>query len=447
MSSLEQTTPTQLSITSAISRISLQSRPFSSSSRDPFLHAQKFETMMKIQELHPHAERLPEPIAKRVVEYGEKRLQKYSVHDYVGEIKTCNSYGSIDLNELLVNRLLGKGSFSAAYQVVDEDKPLAIKVLQPKLIQKPQLFAGCAADLVREGMLLQKLNHPNILKCHAMGDLTAFASGRHDACFLLLDKLDLTLKQQLEEWRNHSNYVHPHEDQDGARLANIVFCLVGGRRRRRQQSLIVRTDILCQLAEAIRYLHANRILHRDLKPDNIGISEEGILKVFDLDVCRILPQETQQYPDRTFRFTKHVGSPRYMAPEVSRGEEYNAKADVYSFGLLCYEVLTLKKVYGDIPSKAIKQRVTIDGVRPPLPHSWPGAVTNLVQRCWSGRSEKRPTMNQVICQLRHSLDHMMGPSDTSKSAAHLRSNNREEGSGRTQRMVSDVESVLVAAAG
>jgi serine/threonine protein kinase len=180
-------------------------------------------------------------------------------------------------------------------------------------------------------------------------------------------------------------------------------------------------------------------LHRDLKPGNLGLNEGGILKVFDLDVCRILPSEALQHPNKTYKFTRHIGSPRYMAPEVALGEEYNAKADVYAFGLICYEVLSLKKAYGDIFSRALEQRVFTEGIRPSMPQSWPAPVANLVERCWSTSLEKRPTMNQVLCQVRSTLDQMTGPSnakDRSATQLHL------EESGRTLLIESESENFV-----
>ena len=394
---------------------------------------------MELQDLTLDVECLPHAVAKRVVESSEQRLLQHQVHEFVGK-KSCPLF-TVDRSKHDVGVLLGKGSFSEAYSL-DED--LVIKVLQPKLLQKPQNFAACAADLVREGMILHTLQHPNVMKCHAMGELSAFSSGRHDACCLVLERLSCTLNIQLQDWRRQTKWLHPTKLQKCTGVENAWFRISGGAHRRRQQSLLQRTDILCQLADALRYLHACRIVHRDLKPENLGLTQGGVLKVFDLDVCRILPPEALHYPDKTYQFTQHVGSPRYMAPEVAIGQKYNAKADVYSFGLICYELLSLKRAYEDIPSKQLSHRVIHEGVRPSMPQSWPGPVANLVQRCWTQRVEKRPTMNQVLCQFRSTLDHMTGPTTTdtpqNKSAATAAGTYHVE-SGCTQRMESDAEHV------
>ena len=393
---------------------------------------------MEIQDLNPDIQCLPEGVAKQVVAYSEKRLLRHQVHEFVGK-KSCPIF-TVEGSKLEIGMFLGKGSFSEAYYL-DED--MAIKVLQPKLLHKPQNFAACAADLVREGMILHTLQHPNVMKCHAMGELSAFSSGRHDACCLVLDRLSCTLNVQLQNWRQQTRLLHPCKEQKCTGLENAWFRISGGAHRRRQETLIQRTEILCQLADALRYLHACRILHRDLKPENLGLTKGGVLKVFDLDVCRILPPEAVQYPDKTFQFTRHVGSPRYMAPEVARGQNYNAKADVYAFGLICYELLSLKRAYEDIPSKHLSHRVINEGVRPNMPQSWPEPVANLVQRCWTERVEKRPTMNQVLCQLRSTLDHMTGPTTATAQNKSTTTRSYHEESGCTHRMESDIEHVFL----
>ena len=108
------------------------------------------------------------------------------------------------------------------------------------------------------------------------------------------------------------------------------------------------------LCNAVSYLHSQKVVHRDLKPDNVGFDRSGRLKVFDFDVARVLPEAVKKDDRDTgsenavFRLTKKVGSPRYMSPEVALGESYNEKTDVYALGLLAYEVLSLKRPFGSL---------------------------------------------------------------------------------------------------
>jgi len=176
-------------------------------------------------------------------------------------------------------------------------------------------------------------------------------------------------------------------------------------------------------------------MHRDLKPNNLGLTKDGELKIFDFGLCRILPEETTHYPDKTYRFTRCIGTRRYMAPEVARGEEYNAKSDVYSFGLICYEVLSLEMPHGDIRTKTLARRVAHEGLRPSLPQSWPRSVKTLSQRCWNERLSSRPTMSKVSSTIRSTLDCMVGPSEEKEVGMPT-----HDGTGRTERSYCSVES-------
>jgi len=351
-----------------------------------------------------------------------------------------------NVEKIAVTDLLGQGSFSTVYQLANH-KDRVIKILKPKLLKKPALFAGCAADLVREGILISHLSHPNLLKCYAMGTLAEFSNGRHDSCALLLERLDRTLKDQLTEWRNKARIMSSPDVATTPWVQDVLFVLSGTRHRRLQQTILQRTDVLCQLAEAIHFLHANGIMHRDLKPANIGFVGTT-LKVFDLDVCRILPKGANYFQD-LFQFTKHVGSPRYMAPEVARGEKYNAKADIYAFGLLAYELLSLQKAYHDIPSDKMDARVFYQGSRPCCPSQWPLPVTSLITNCWDEAIDQRPTISQVLEELRETLDQMCPAAAVKKLRREQNRNQQQqlssakklarEESGRTQRSDTTLE--------
>jgi len=393
---------------------------------------------MKLQDLHPDVRCLPQTTAIRVVAYGKERLEKHDIYDFTTSAKKNGSRSPIpppiEPSEMEVDTLLGKGSFGAAYALDDH---FAIKVLQPDLLMRPHIFANCAADLVIEGMILQTLQHPHIVKCYSMGDLKAFANGRHDSCVLVLDRLQCTLKDRLREWQHDSQQVHPSSDSDSSielatPCSRRTLCSVTPRRR--EHAISERINILCELADAVQYLHTNRIIHRDLKPENLGLSDEGRLKIFDFGVCRILPQEASNRPEKTYRFTRNIGTRRYMAPEVARGDEYNAKSDVYSFGLICYEVLSLETPHEDIPAKVLTQLVAHEGLRPSLPQTWPRPVKSLLQRCWNERMSSRPTMRRLCSQIRSTMDLMVGPSDRKQaSISGTRMSSLQDETDRTER--------------
>lgn len=291
-------------------------------------------------------------------------------------------------------------------------KEIVVKTLRSKLLTDLPMLAACAADLRKEGLLLAALqqrqpllgasmNHPHhganhIVKCLAWAPtgLSAFANGCHDSFFLVLERLDRTLTDSIKEWKtlqkdeartegSFRKSFRRNSKSGRSRLINStessLFKGEGSQldARERDESSSssdsnnsnsnpilfgtdpeqirfwkLRLELLMDLCGAVAFLHSQRVIHRDLKPDNVGFDLAGRLKVFDFDVARVLPSQANWNESRneTFKMTKKVGSPRYMSPEVARGEYYNEKSDVYALGLLSYEILSLKRPFESLSS-------------------------------------------------------------------------------------------------
>ena len=255
-----------------------------------------------------------------------------------------------------------------------------VKVLRPKILEKQAVFAACALGIAREGEILSKLNHPNIIQLRAIaqGGIATYACGRSDAYFLVLDRLSVMLSDRLVEWKQRSKH--------------LKFAFMD-RARKRNDFFLERLKVAAQLADALAYLHSRNVLHRDLKPSNIGFDSEGTLKVFDFDVSKILPESED--PNEEFKLTARIGTRRYMSPECGLGCKYNLKADVYSFAILLHQILSLKVPFKGIGGKLQHaQKVFLEGERPVIPSLWPISIQRLIQQSWSCDIRARPTMNQ-----------------------------------------------------
>lgn len=104
-----------------------------------------------------------------------------------------------------------------------------------------------------------------------------------------------------------------------------------------------------------------------------------------------------------------------MAPEVARGEEYNLKADVYSFAILFYEVMNLDKAFQGWQPREISDRVHHNKYRPRLPLVWPSAVRELLRSTWSDTPAGRLTMDHVLAILRKESDELQKKADASET--------------------------------
>jgi serine/threonine protein kinase len=152
----------------------------------------------------------------------------------------------------------------------------AIKHLKPELLKDPKAFESAAADLIMEARFMTMLSHPNILNMSgvAMGGTAAYGcSGLFDAFFIIVERLEVTLDERLREWRR----------QSATHCCDV-----------RNASLELKMNLALQLGSALAYLHDRRLVFRDLKPHNCGLTKEGRLKLFDFGFCRELPQNDCQ---------------------------------------------------------------------------------------------------------------------------------------------------------
>ena len=97
--------------------------------------------------------------------------------------------------------------------------------------------------------------------------------------------------------------------------------------------------------------------------------------------------------------TAETGTYRWMAPEVIKHVKYDCRVDVYSFGIILWELFTSKLPYEGMPSLSAAAAVVEHGLRPPLPPDAPPAVTELICRCWAGDPKLRPQFAQVCSEL------------------------------------------------
>lgn len=142
------------------------------------------------------------------------------------------------------------------------------------------------------------------------------------------------------------------------------------------------------VSKGMNYLHENNIIHRDLKSANLLMDENGIVKVSDFGVARV--------QNKSGVMTAETGTYRWMAPEVIEHKPYNHKADVFSFGIVLWELLTRKLPYANLTPLQAAIGVVQKGLRPVIPkHTHPGIV-GLLEQCWQQDPSLRPEFSEII---------------------------------------------------
>lgn len=153
-----------------------------------------------------------------------------------------------------------------------------------------------------------------------------------------------------------------------------------------------KTLIALGLANALKYLHKNNIIHRDVKSLNILLDENYYPVLCDFGLSKMI-----NITESGMLMTKNIGTPNWMAPEICGSGNYSSKVDVFSFGFILYELLTGKIPFEGAEEHKITQRIR-DGERPPFEVEDP--ITHLIEKCWATNPKKRPDMKQVYKRLK-----------------------------------------------
>lgn len=147
-----------------------------------------------------------------------------------------------------------------------------------------------------------------------------------------------------------------------------------------------------QTAEGVAHLHSKTppMIHRDLKPQNLLLQKGGVL----LKIC-----DFGTVTDKATEMTNMRGSAPWMAPEVFKSTSYCEKADVYSFGIILWELMSRETPYKDFDNAWSLLMSVVDGKRPPVKENCPEAITDLMTRCWDQEPSDRPTMEDVVKEM------------------------------------------------
>lgn len=256
---------------------------------------------------------------------------------------------------------IGEGGMGAVFRGIDVmlEREVAIKMLRPELSQQPNIVERFRTEAVT----LARLNHPNI------ATLYSFVRQGNDFFmvmeFVRGDTLDGVIRKS------------------GAMPCDRAI------------------PLFCQALEGIDHAHKMGIIHRDIKPANMMMTEGGTLKVMDFGIARVLG---------TARMTKQgniVGTIEYMSPEQVRGLETDARSDIYSLGILLYEMLTGRVPFSSDSEFDLMKMQIDDAPQPPRVFSAhiPHAVEQAIMRALAKRPEAR---FQTAAEFRNALLNAIG---------------------------------------
>ena len=263
---------------------------------------------------------------------------------------------------------LGAGGMGEVWLAEDTrlDRKVALKLLPAAFTRD----AGRVRRFVQEAKAASALNHPNIVTVYDVGDT---ASGRFIVMELVAGR---TLRAVIAEDNSTAG------DADGARRAEALLALGG------------------QMAKALIAAHAAGITHRDIKPDNIMVRDDGYVKILDFGLARLVPVASGEDAATLARETmpgQLMGTMKYMSPEQARSESVSHPSDIFSLGLIFYELATGRHPFTANSMVGLLNAIIAD--TPTLPsrlnQQLPADLERLILQMLEKEASKRPTAVEV----------------------------------------------------
>lgn len=149
------------------------------------------------------------------------------------------------------------------------------------------------------------------------------------------------------------------------------------------------TIIALGIAQGMNYLHEQHIIHRDLKPMNVLLDSQWLPKICDFGISEYDSETSQDQ-------NAQLGTAAFMSPEQHRSEVYDESCDVYSYGMILWEMLTKEVPFENLQPVQIIYFVAMKGERPIMPDDTPLPLANLIRSCWSANPKERPKFYEIM---------------------------------------------------
>ena len=273
---------------------------------------------------------------------------------------------------------LGAGGMGVVYKGLDTrlDRTVALKFLPDNLDQDAQALERFR----REAHAASALNHPGICTIYDVGE------------------------------EDHRSFI-VMEFIDGETLSQHI--------QRQPLSVEHILDLGIQIADALDVAHARGIIHRDIKPSNIFVTKRGQAKVLDFGLAKLLPKELPHLDssDSSSRQSQEIslvgvisGTPAYMSPEQIRGDDLDARTDIFAFGLLLHEMATGQQAFGGrtggviIESILTRAPVSIRTANPQIPLRLEEIITKCLEKDRSQRYSTAAAVRSDLQQLKREVE-------------------------------------------
>ena len=253
--------------------------------------------------------------------------------------------GAILAGRYEILKTLGEGGMGTVYKAKDQelDRLVALKVIRPEYANHPETIRRFKQELI----LARQVTHRNVIRIFDLGIA-------ENLKFITMDFVE------------------------GRDLSKVLS-------ERGKFPVAEACEMVRQICSGLEAAHAEGVVHRDLKPQNIMIDAQGRVFLMDFGLAR-----STELVGMT-RTGALIGTPTYMSPEQARGERADVRTDIFAFGVIFYELLTGKRPYKDEPMMATLVRRTKELATPPnqVDPSVPQSVSDIVMKCLQIKSDLR----------------------------------------------------------
>ncbi|XP_024040736.1 serine/threonine-protein kinase STY46 isoform X4 [Citrus clementina] len=275
------------------------------------------------------------------------------------ESQTKSEDWEIDRRLLKTGERIASGSCGDLYRGVYLGQDVAVKVLRSE-----HLNDTLEDEFVQEVAILREVQHRNVVRF-----IGASTKSPH-LCIVT------------EYMPGGSLYDYLHKNHNVLKLSQLLRFAI-------------------DICKGMEYLHQRNIIHRDLKTANLLMDTHNVVKVADFGVAR--------FQNKGGVMTAETGTYRWMAPEVINHQPYDQKADVFSFAIVLWELVTAKVPYDSMTPLQAALGVR-QGLRPDLPENAHPKLIDLMQRCWDAVPDNRPSFSEIKLELEVLLQEVQEPS-------------------------------------
>ncbi|KAJ4770336.1 Protein kinase [Rhynchospora pubera] len=303
-----------------------------------------------------HGGYLQSTISETVIDPGKADILVQGLLDPGHPLEILADYKdwAVDLSKIQIGKAFAEGAFGKLYRGTYDGQNVAIKLLERQfdldvVTEKAQLQEEL---YLREVSILAKTTHPNIVR------FIGACRNRKVRCIITEYTKGGSIRQLLAK--------QPKSKGVSLRLA-------------------IRQAI--DIARGMAHLHGLGLIHRDLKSDNILVAADMSIMIADFGVARI--------EERPESMTPETGTYRWMAPEMIQQRPYTNKVDVYSFGIVLWELVTGSIPYENMTAVQAAFAVVNNGIRPAIPPDCFQGLRDIMIRCWDRDPDIRPSFVEV----------------------------------------------------